>query len=129
MPLASCLLLLHLFQQIGQSFQVEGAYAEIQQVAVAVEKFVGGPAMDIKMALDSGLLLWGQIIVSYVRATDIVLLDDVLPCRLLSNPHYPGATLLFQRDVADDEGTLSVTFFEVEGVGNGIERLEGEREV
>ena len=48
---------------------------------------------------------------------------------VLSNPHYPGATLLFQRDVADDEGTLSVTFFEVEGVGNGIERLEGEREV
>ena len=129
MPLASCLLLLHLFQQIGQSFQVEGAYAEIQQVAVAVEKFVGGPAMDIKMALDSGLLLWGQIIVSYVRATDIVLLDDVLPCRLLSNPHYPGATLLFQRDIADDESTLSIALLEVEGVGNGIERLEGEREV
>ena len=41
-----------------------------------------------------------------------------------------GSTFcLFQRDVADDEGTLSVTFFEVEGVGNGIERFEGKCEV
>ena len=128
MPLASYSLL-HLFQQIGQSFQVEGAYFEVQQLTVAVEKFVGGPAMDIKMALDSGLLLFGQVIVRYVRATDIILLDDVLPCRLLSNPHYPGATLLFQRDVADDKGTLSIALLEVELCGLGFERLEGEREV
>ena len=41
-----------------------------------------------------------------------------------------GSTFcLFQRDVADDEGTLSVTFLKVEGVGNGIERFEGKREV
>ena len=48
---------------------------------------------------------------------------------VLSNPHYPGVKLLFQRDIADDEGTLSVAFLEVESLWRGIERLEGEREV
>ena len=48
---------------------------------------------------------------------------------VLSNPHYPGATLLFQRDIADDESTLSIALLEVELCGLGFERLEGEREV
>ena len=66
---------------------------------------------------------------SRIAATHAITKMNLIIIIVLSNPHYPGATLLFQRDVADDEGTLSVTFFEVEGVGNGIERLEGEREV
>ena len=66
---------------------------------------------------------------SRIAAAHVVTIMNLIIIIVLSNPHYPGATLLFQRDVADDEGTLSVTFFEVEGVGNGIERLEGEREV
>ena len=66
---------------------------------------------------------------SRIAATHAITIMNLIIIIVLSNPHYPGATLLFQRDVADDKGTLSVTFFEVEGVGNGIERLEGEREV
>ena len=66
---------------------------------------------------------------SRIAAAHAITQMNLIIIIVLSNPHYPGATLLFQRDVADDEGTLSVTFFEVEGVGNGIERLEGEREV
>ena len=66
---------------------------------------------------------------SRIAATHAITKMNLIIIIVLSNPHYPGATLLFQRDVADDKGTLSVTFFEVEGVGNGIERLEGEREV
>ena len=66
---------------------------------------------------------------SRIAATHAITIMNLIIIIVLSNPHYPGATLLFQRDVADDEGTLSVTFFEVEGVGNGIERLEGKREV
>ena len=66
---------------------------------------------------------------SRIAAAHAITKMNLIIIIVLSNPHYPGATLLFQRDVADDEGTLSVTFFEVEGVGNGIERLEGEREV
>ena len=66
---------------------------------------------------------------SRIAATHAITKMNLIIIIVLSNPHYPGATLLFQRDVADDKGTLSVTFFEVEGVGNGIERLEGKREV
>ena len=66
---------------------------------------------------------------SRIAATHAITKMNLIIIIVLSNPHYPGATLLFQRDVADDEGTLSVTFLKVEGVGNGIERLEGEREV
>ena len=66
---------------------------------------------------------------SRIAATHAITKMNLIIIIVLSNPHYPGATLLFQRDVADDEGMLSVTFFEVEGVGNGIERLEGKREV
>ena len=66
---------------------------------------------------------------SRIAATHAITKMNLIIIIVLSNPHYPGATLLFQRDVADNEGKVSVTFFEVEGVGNGIERLEGEREV
>lgn len=38
-------------------------------------------------------------------------------------------TGLFNRNIADDEGTLAVAFLEVEGFGNCLERFEGEREV
>jgi len=37
--------------------------------------------------------------------------------------------LLFQSDIADDEGSLAVTFLEVESRWHGFERFEGEREV
>ena len=57
---------------------------------------------------------------SRIAAAHVVTIMNLIIIIVLSNPHYPGATLLFQRDVADDKGTLSVTFFEVEGVGNGI---------
>ena len=35
--------------------------------------------MDVEMALDSRLLLFGQIVMSHIRSTDIILLDNVLP--------------------------------------------------
>ena len=38
-------------------------------------------------------------------------------------------TGLFNRNIADDEGTLAVAFLEVEGFGDGVERFESEREV
>ena len=38
-------------------------------------------------------------------------------------------SLLFYRNIADDESPLTVAFLEVEGFGNGVERFEGEREV
>ena len=38
-------------------------------------------------------------------------------------------TGLFNRNIADDESTLAVAFLELEGFGNCVERLEGEREV
>lgn len=38
--------------------------------------------MDAEVALDSGLLLPWQVVVGHVRATYVILLDDVLP-RLL----------------------------------------------
>ena len=38
-------------------------------------------------------------------------------------------TGLFNRNIADDEGTLAVAFLEVEGFGNCLERFEGERKV
>ena len=66
---------------------------------------------------------------SRIAATHAITKMNLIIIIVLSNPHYPGATLLFQRDVADDESTLSIALLEVEGVGNGIERLEGEREV
>ena len=64
-----------------------------------------------------------------LHGTRLITFLNLIIIIVFSNPHYPGATLLFQRDIADDESTLSIALLEVEGVGNGIERLEGEREV
>ena len=70
----------------------------------------------------------GHLLTS-LHGTRLITFLNLIIIIVLSNPHYPGATLLFQRDIADDESTLSIALLEVEGVGNGIERLEGEREV
>ena len=74
--------LFQLFQQFCQLFKVAGIYFHVEQVSVAIEELVGGPAMDIEMALDGGLLSIGQVVVCHIRSADVVLLDDVLPCRL-----------------------------------------------
>ena len=66
---------------------------------------------------------------SRIAATHVVTIMNLIIIIVLSNPHYPGATLLFQRDIADDEGSLAVAFLEVESLWRGIERLEGKREV
>ena len=66
---------------------------------------------------------------SRIAATHAITKMNLIIIIVLSNPHYPGATLLFQRDVADDESTLSIALLEVELCGLGFERLEGEREV
>lgn len=66
---------------------------------------------------------------SRIAATHAITIMNLIIIIVLSNPHYPGATLLFQRDVADDKGTLSIALLEVELCGLGFERLEGEREV
>ena len=64
-----------------------------------------------------------------LHGTRLITFLNLIIIIVFSNPHYPGATLLFQRDVADDESTLSIALLEVELCGLGFERLEGEREV
>ena len=66
-------------QQTGKVFKVARVDIQVEQVAVAVEQLVGGPAVDVKVALDGALLFGRQVIVSHVRAADVILLDDVLP--------------------------------------------------
>ena len=74
--------LFHAFQQPGEIIEVAGINFQVKQITVTVKQFIRWESVNTKMALDGGLLLWGQIVVSYIRATHIILLDDVLPRRL-----------------------------------------------
>ena len=44
--------LFHPVQQACQSFKVAGIYLQVEQVAIAVEEFVGGPGVHIEVVLD-----------------------------------------------------------------------------
>ena len=50
-------ILFHAFQQPGEIIEVARVNIQVEQVAVAVEEFVGGEGIDTKVALDGGLLV------------------------------------------------------------------------
>ena len=75
--------LFHHLQQILQRIEVARVGIHVEDVAVAVDEFVGGVAVHAKEALDGYLLLGGEVVVHHVVARHIVLLDDILP-RLLT---------------------------------------------
>ena len=58
---------------------MERVNLHIQHIAIAVNEFIGREGLDIQITFDSALLFDGQVIVSHVGTTDIILLDDVLP--------------------------------------------------
>ena len=64
------LILFHLFKQSCQSFEIASIYLQVQQIAVAVEEFVGGEGMDVEVVLDGGLLVAGQVdkLANYVHS-------------------------------------------------------------
>ncbi len=69
----------HPFQQVGQLFQITRIYLQVQQTAFAVEQFVGRKLVNVQVALNGLLLLFGQVEMSYIGSAYVVLLDDVLP--------------------------------------------------
>ena len=71
----------HLYHPL-QRIEVARVGIHAEDVAVAVDEFVGGVAVHAKEVLDGGLLLGRQIIVHHIVACHVVFLDDVLP-RLL----------------------------------------------
>ena len=48
-------------------------------VALLVYDFIGGETVDVQVALDSTLLLFGQIVVNAVGTSKVILLNDILP--------------------------------------------------
>ena len=69
----------HLLQQSGETFEVARVGIYIKYLSVAVDEFVGGPAVDLQEMLYGTLLVGGQVVVDDVLARDVVLLDDILP--------------------------------------------------
>ena len=72
-------MLLHAVEEAGELIEVAGIDIEVEHVAVAIEELVGGPAVDVQMTLNGGLLFVGQVVVRHVRTADVIFLDDVLP--------------------------------------------------
>ena len=73
------MLLLQLLQQPNQLFKMARIHLYVQQIAFAVEELVRRETVDVKVPLDGCLLLCGQVVVRYVIAAHVILLDDVLP--------------------------------------------------
>ena len=71
-------LLYHLNHPL-QRIEVARVSIHTEDVAIAVNEFVGGVAVHAKEALDGGLLLGGQVVVHHVVARHVVFLDDILP--------------------------------------------------
>ena len=62
-----------------QRIEVARVGIHAEDVAVAVNEFVGGVTVHAKVVLDGGLLLGGEVVVHHVVACDVVFLDDILP--------------------------------------------------
>ena len=71
-------LLYHLNHPL-QRIEVARVSIHTEDVAIAVNEFVGGVAVHAKEVLDGSLLLGGQVVVHHVVARHVVFLDDILP--------------------------------------------------
>ena len=79
LKLYGSLYILYHLQQTLKRIKVSWVGIDIEQVAVAVNEPVGRVLVYFKETLDCTLLFFGQVIMYYVVACDIVLLDDILP--------------------------------------------------
>ena len=62
-----------------QSLKIVGADFDVEHIALWANELVGGEAVYFQITLNSRLLLFGKIEVSYIGTCDVVFLDDILP--------------------------------------------------
>ena len=77
-------MLFHSLQLLGEGIEIICVEPiEVVDVALLVDKFVGGETLHTEEVLDSFLLFGGEVVVGDIGACEVIRLDDVLPTLVL----------------------------------------------
>ena len=89
--------------KVFKSIEVTRVGIDIKQISVAVDEPVCGVTVYSEETLYSTLLLAGQVIMYYVVACDIVLLNYIFPALLTA---VEGRKLMFSVEASDGVGII-----------------------